>query len=139
MSGARERANAVIKYEPYIRPPGSLRRDLEARESWREMWKRVREGDERSKWRSEERGNKGKVGVKVVDRDWLEWCPGRSDGGVEEEEKGITEGGGNEKVGEEAESKHSEGNSSSEPSGGESTDLPSEQKMARVSYMILDA
>jgi hypothetical protein len=124
MSGVRERANAVIKYEPYIRPPGSLRRDLEARESWREMWERCCEGDERLKWRRGGRDGGSSVSVKVVDRNWLEWCPGRSDGGVEEEEKGISEVGRDEKVGGDCESERSEGKSSSEGSGGESNDIP---------------
>jgi hypothetical protein len=123
MSGVRERANAVIKYEPYIRPPGSLRRDLEARESWREMWERVCEGDARSKW-SEGRDIGAGVSVKVVDRNWLEWYPGRSDGeqgsgGMEEEEeeerKGTDDGAGDE-------SERGERTSLSKGSKGESTD-----------------
>jgi hypothetical protein len=65
MSGVRERAHAVIKYEPYIRPPGSLRRDLEARESWREMWERCREGDEKSKWRCGGGGEGEIMGVRT--------------------------------------------------------------------------
>jgi hypothetical protein len=129
MSGARERAYAVIKYEPYIRPPGSLRRDFEARESWREMWERCCEGDAKSKWRSG-RGDSG--GVKVVDRDWLEWCLGRDDdesGGVEGQEKGISESGGDEKVGEGGEGEQREGESASELSdGGQNDDIPSREK-----------
>jgi hypothetical protein len=126
MSGARERAYAVIKYEPYIRPPGSLRRDLEARESWREMWERCCEGDAKSKWKTEVRRSEGRKDLKVVDRDWLNWHPGRDDdGGVEGEEKGVSEGG-DEKVGEdgESESEQREGDASKDQSG----DTPSSGK-----------
>jgi hypothetical protein len=110
----------VIKYEPYIRPPGSLRRDFEARESWREMWERCCKGDAKSKWKTGVGRSEGRKDVKVVDRDWLDWCPGRDDdGGVEGQEKGISDGGGDEKVGEggESESEQREGDASGDQSG----------------------
>jgi hypothetical protein len=69
------------------------------------MWERCCEGDAKSKWKTGVGRREGRRDVKVVDRDWLEWCPGKDDdGGVEGEGKGISEGGGDEKGGEGVES-----------------------------------